>query len=150
MAPVFQGNLLADRFQNKVAAVCKNVERKSFMKPNGVFFKLFKYSLTALLTFSQAPLSIASISGLVFTFIAFFMILFVVVRRLILATLLQAGHQRCVLFYIYRRRTTSSGMGIMDNIWLKHIWWKSRAARIISSAKPTTKTLSWLRGRFPY
>ena len=60
----------------------KNVERVAG-ETKWSFFKLFKYSLDGIVNFSQAPLSIASISGLVFTFIAFFMILFVVVRRLI-------------------------------------------------------------------
>ena len=105
------------------------------------FFKLFKYSLDGIVNFSQAPLSIASISGLVFTFIAFFMILFVVVRRLIFGDPVAGWASTvCIILFIGGVQLLSA-WGLWDNIWLKHIW-KSRAARIISSAKPTTKTLS--------
>ena len=51
----------------------QNVER-SAGETKWSFFKLFKYSLDGIVNFSQAPLSIASVSGLVLTFIAFFMI----------------------------------------------------------------------------
>ena len=60
----------------------KNVERVAG-ETKWSFFKLFKYSLDGIVNFSQAPLSIASVSGLILTAIAFFMILFVVIRRLI-------------------------------------------------------------------
>lgn len=48
----------------------KNVERVAG-ETKWSFFKLFKYSLDGIVNFSQAPLSIASISGLVFTFTLF-------------------------------------------------------------------------------
>lgn len=60
----------------------KNVERVAG-ETKWSFFKLFKYSLDGIVNFSQAPLSVASISGLVFTVIAFLMVVFVAVRRLI-------------------------------------------------------------------
>ena len=47
------------------------------------FWRLFKYSLDGIVNFSQAPLSIASLFGLFLTFFAFFMVVFVFVRRLI-------------------------------------------------------------------
>ena len=59
-----------------------NVER-SAGKTKWSFWKLFKYSIDGIVNFSQAPLSIASFSGMLFTLIAFFMVLFVIVRKLI-------------------------------------------------------------------
>ena len=60
----------------------KNVERVAG-ETKWNFWSLFKYSIDGIINFSQAPLSIASISGLVFTFIAFLMIIFVAVRKLL-------------------------------------------------------------------
>lgn len=60
----------------------KNVERVAG-ETKWNFWKLFKYSLDGIINFSQTPLSIASVSGVIFTFIAFLMILFIVVRKLI-------------------------------------------------------------------
>ena len=60
----------------------KNVERVAG-ETKWNFWKLFKYSIDGIVNFSQAPLSIASFSGLIFTAIAFFMVLFVVVRKMI-------------------------------------------------------------------
>lgn len=47
------------------------------------FWKLFKYSIDGIINFSQVPLSIASWSGILFTFIAFLMILFICIRRIV-------------------------------------------------------------------
>lgn len=60
----------------------KNVERIAG-ETKWNFFSLFKYSIDGIVNFSQAPLSIASISGLLFTFIAFLMIVFVAVRKIL-------------------------------------------------------------------
>lgn len=60
----------------------KNVERVAG-ETKWSFWKLFKYSLDGIINFSQVPLSIASLSGLFFTLIAFVMIIFVIVRKLI-------------------------------------------------------------------
>ena len=60
----------------------KNVERVA-SETKWSFWKLFKYSIDGIVNFSQAPLSIASFSGMLFTLIAFFMVLFVIVRKLI-------------------------------------------------------------------
>ena len=60
----------------------KNVERVAG-ETKWSFWKLFKYSIDGIVNFSQAPLSIASFSGMLFTLIAFFMVLFVIVRKLI-------------------------------------------------------------------
>lgn len=60
----------------------KNVERVAG-ETKWNFWKLFKYSIDGIVNFSQAPLSIASYSGLFFTFVAFLAMVFVIVRKLI-------------------------------------------------------------------
>ena len=60
----------------------KNVERVAG-ETKWSFWKLFKYSIDGIINFSQAPLSIASLTGLFFTIVAFAMVLFVIVRKLI-------------------------------------------------------------------
>lgn len=47
------------------------------------FWKLFRYSLDGIINFSQIPLSLASWTGIGFTFFPFIMIIFVIVRKLI-------------------------------------------------------------------
>ncbi|MBR1709083.1 MAG: glycosyltransferase family 2 protein [Clostridia bacterium] len=60
----------------------KNVERAAG-QTKWSFWGLVKYSIDGITNFSQAPLSIASYSGIVFMMIAFIMVIFVAVRRLI-------------------------------------------------------------------
>ena len=60
----------------------KNVERVAG-ETKWNFWKLFKYSIDGIVNFSQAPLLIASMTGLFFTVVSFLMVLFVFVRRLI-------------------------------------------------------------------
>ena len=60
----------------------KNVERAAG-ETKWSFWGLFKYSIDGIVNFSQAPLSIASMAGLLFTVISFLMILFIVVRKLL-------------------------------------------------------------------
>ena len=60
----------------------ENVERaKGETKWN--FWKLFLYSLDGITAFSTAPLMIASVVGVLFCLFAFFMIIFIIVRKLI-------------------------------------------------------------------
>lgn len=47
------------------------------------FWKLFKYSLDGIINFSQIPLSLASWTGIGFTFFSFVMIVFVIVRKIV-------------------------------------------------------------------
>lgn len=47
------------------------------------FWKLFLYSLEGIIAFSTAPLVLASMFGIIFCFLAFIMILFVIVRTLV-------------------------------------------------------------------
>ena len=109
----------------------KNVERVAG-ETKWSFFKLFKYSLDGIVNFSQAPLSIASISGLVFTFIAFFMILFVVVRRLIFGDPV-AGWASTVCIILFIGGVQLLCMGIMGQYLAKtYLEVKSRPHYIIS------------------
>ena len=60
----------------------QNVERVAG-ETKWSFWKLFKYSIDGIVNFSQAPLSLASLTGVLFTAVAFVMILFIIVRKLI-------------------------------------------------------------------
>ena len=59
----------------------KNVERVAG-ETKWNFWKLFKYAIDGIINFSEAPLSIASWAGIGMTFIAFIMMVIVIVRRL--------------------------------------------------------------------
>lgn len=109
----------------------KNVERVAG-ETKWSFFKLFKYSLDGIVNFSQAPLSIASVSGLVLTFIAFFMILFVVVRRLIFGDPV-AGWASTVCIILFIGGVQLLCMGIMGQYLAKaYLEVKHRPHYIIS------------------
>ena len=60
----------------------KNVERVAG-ETKWNFWSLFKYSIDGIVNFSQAPLSIASLMGLLLTIASFCAIVFIVVRRLV-------------------------------------------------------------------
>ncbi|MCI7736361.1 MAG: glycosyltransferase family 2 protein [Clostridiales bacterium] len=60
----------------------QNVERVAG-ETKWSFWKLFKYSIDGIVNFSQAPLSLASLTGVLFTAVAFLMILFIIVRKLL-------------------------------------------------------------------
>jgi len=60
----------------------KNIERVAG-ETKWNFWGLFKYSIDGIVNFSQAPLSIASLMGLILTVISFVAILFIVVRRIL-------------------------------------------------------------------
>ena len=60
----------------------ENVERAAG-ETKWNFWSLFKYSLDGIFNFSQAPLQIASLTGIFFTFISFIAIIFIMVRKLI-------------------------------------------------------------------
>lgn len=60
----------------------ENIER-SGGESKWSFFKLLLYALDGIIAFSTAPLAIASVLGLVFCAVAFFAIIFVIVRQLV-------------------------------------------------------------------
>lgn len=59
----------------------ENVERKKG-ETKWSFWKLFKYAIDGIVNFSEAPLKIASWFGIIMTIVAFFFLIFIVVRRL--------------------------------------------------------------------
>ena len=65
------------------------------------FWKLFLYSLDGIVSFSTAPLAIASVMGLIFCIIAFFMILVIIAKTLIYGDPV-AGYPSlvCIIFLI--------------------------------------------------
>ncbi len=60
----------------------KNVERVAG-ETKWNFWKLFKYSIDGIINFSQVPLSLASWFGIIMTVVAFLVLIFIVVKRLI-------------------------------------------------------------------
>ena len=60
----------------------ENVERVA-SETKWSFWKLFKYSLQGIMAFSTAPLSLASVLGIILCLAAFLMILFIVIKTLI-------------------------------------------------------------------
>lgn len=78
----------------------ENVERVAG-ETKWSFWKLFTYALDGLVNFSQAPLVIASWSGMVFTLVAFLMLVFIVVRRLIFGDPVAGwASTMCVIIFI--------------------------------------------------
>ena len=59
----------------------ENVERQKG-ETKWSFWKLFKYAIDGIVNFSEAPLKIASWFGIIMTIVAFFFLVFIVVRRL--------------------------------------------------------------------
>ena len=65
------------------------------------FFKLFLYSLESIVAFSTVPLSIASVFGILFCFIAFVIIVFVIVRTLVYGDPTSGWPSMvCIMFFI--------------------------------------------------
>ena len=59
----------------------ENVERVAG-KTKWSFWKLFKYAIDGIISFTQAPLSIASFFGFLMTFCSFLALIFIIVRKL--------------------------------------------------------------------
>lgn len=60
----------------------ENVERVAG-ETKWSFWQLFKYSIDGIVNFTNVPLSIASVCGVIFTIIAFFAIIFIMIRKFI-------------------------------------------------------------------
>lgn len=89
----------------------KNVERVAG-ETKWSFWKLFKYSIEGIINFSQLPLSLASWLGLFMTAIAFFMVVFVFVRRLVFGDPV-AGWASTVCIILFIGGLQLLSMGIM-------------------------------------
>ena len=76
------------------------------------FFKLFRYSIDGIVNFSQAPLSIASVVGLVLTMISFIAIAFVVIRKILFGDPV-AGWASTVCIILFMGGLQLLCMGIM-------------------------------------
>ena len=89
----------------------KNVERVAG-ETKWKFWKLFKYAIDGIINFSEAPLSIASWAGIGMTFIAFIMMVIVIVRRLCFGDPVAGwASTMCVIIFIGAIQLFS--MGIM-------------------------------------
>ena len=89
----------------------KNVERVAG-ETKWNFWKLFKYAIDGIINFSEAPLSIASWAGIGMTFIAFIMMVIVIVRRLCFGDPVAGwASTMCVIIFIGAIQMFS--MGIM-------------------------------------
>ena len=78
----------------------ENVERAAG-ETKWSFWKLFLYSLESIVAFSTVPLSIASVMGILFCFVAFIIIIFVIVRTLIYGDPTSGWPSMvCIMFFI--------------------------------------------------
>ena len=78
----------------------KNIERIAG-ETKWSFWKLFKYAIDGIISFSQAPLSIASCFGMFMTFVAFAMLVFIVLRKVILGDPVQGwASMICAVIFI--------------------------------------------------
>ncbi|MDD5792874.1 MAG: glycosyltransferase family 2 protein [Erysipelotrichaceae bacterium] len=78
----------------------KNVERIAG-ETKWNFWKLFKYAIDGIINFSQAPLTIASWSGVLMTFISFAFLVFVFIRKLLFGDPVDGwASQVCIMLFI--------------------------------------------------
>lgn len=78
----------------------KNVERVAG-KTKWSFWKLFKYSLEGIISFSQVPLAIISWSGIFATFLSLVMIVFIIVRKLIFGDPVEGwASMTCIIIFM--------------------------------------------------
>ena len=78
----------------------ENVERAAG-ETKWSFWKLFLYSLESIVAFSTVPLSIASVMGILFCFVAFIMIIFIIVRTLMYGDPTSGWPSMvCIMFFI--------------------------------------------------
>lgn len=78
----------------------ENVERVAG-KTKWSFWKLFKYALDGIISFSQAPLSIASWFGIAMTLVSFVMLSFIIIRKLIFGDPVAGwASTMCVIIFI--------------------------------------------------
>lgn len=111
----------------------ENVERAAG-KTKWSFWGLFKYAIDGIINFSQAPLSIASWGGILMTFVAFLMLIFIVVRRLVFGDAV-AGWASTICIVIFIGGIQLFCLGIMGQYIAKtYIESKHRPHYIISDS----------------
>lgn len=89
----------------------ENVERVAG-ETKWSFWKLFKYAIDGIINFSQAPLSIASWSGLGMTGISFIALIFIIIRKLIFSDPV-AGWASTICIIIFIGGIQLAALGIM-------------------------------------
>ena len=78
----------------------ENIERAAG-ETKWSFWKLFLYSLESIVAFSTVPLSIASVMGILFCFVAFVIIIFIIVRTLMYGDPTSGWPSMvCIMFFI--------------------------------------------------
>ncbi len=109
----------------------ENIERAAG-KTKWSFWGLFRYSIDGIVNFSQAPLAIASYMGILFMVIAFAMVIFVAVRRLLFGDPV-AGWASTVCIMLFIGGLQFMCMGIMGQYLAKtYLEVKNRPHFIIS------------------
>lgn len=109
----------------------ENVERAAG-KSKWNFWKLFRYAVDGIINFSQMPLSIASWCGVLMTFLAFMILIFIVVRRLVFGDPV-AGWASTICVIIFTGGLQLFCIGIMGQYLAKmYIETKHRPHYIIS------------------
>ncbi len=115
----------------------QNVERAAG-ETKWSFWSLLKYSVDGIVNFSQAPLSIASVTGMLFTLIAFIMVIFVIVRKLIFGDPV-AGWASTVCIILFIGGIQLLCMGIMGQYLAKtYIETKKRPHYIIAESSDSS------------
>lgn len=77
-----------------------NVERSAGVT-KWSFFKLFKYSIEGILSYSTVPLYMASVLGFIMTFVSILALLFVIIRKLVFGDATQGwASMVCIIIFI--------------------------------------------------
>ena len=98
------------------------------------FWKLFKYAIDGIINFSQAPLSIASWSGLVMTGCSFLALLFIIIRKTVFGDPV-AGWASTICIIIFIGGVQLAALGIMGQYIAKtYIEVKKRPHYIIAES----------------
>ncbi len=103
------------------------------------FFKLFLYSLESIVAFSTVPLSIASVMGILFCFIAFILIILIIVRTLVYGDPTSGWPSTvCIMFFIGGIQLLC--LGIMGQYLSKtYLEVKKRPIYIVAETEKDTK-----------
>lgn len=112
----------------------KNVERVAG-ETKWNFWKLFKYAIDGIINFSQVPLTLASWGGVLMTFIAVIMVIFLAARRMIFGDPVQGwASLACIIVFIGGLQLF--GIGIVGQYLAKtYMETKHRPQYIVSEKK---------------
>ena len=117
----------------------ENVERVAGQTKWG-FWKLFKYAINGIVSFSQAPLSIASWFAISVTFLSFVMLVFIVLRKLLFGDPV-AGWASTICIVMFIGGVQTFCIGILGQYMAKiYMETKHRPHYIISEMNKQKKT----------